>query len=652
MHPQRRQAGKVLLAALPLDAGLFPSLALSLLKAALTGRGIACDVRYFSLDYVERIGRAGFDSLDNNDLSLARLGEWVFAEAANGHDADPFGYLTDILAPECPDGILSPAFARTVLAARADAAAFIDDCVAAVDWRDIAILGISTSFQQNMASLAFARRVKARHPDILVVFGGSNCAGDMGEELHSRYDFVDVVCQAEGDRVFPALVAGCLAGEPIPDLPGIIRRGADGTSVAPSSPVDQIEDMDSLPYPDHADFYAQRAALPAAFGEPPGTVFETARGCWWGMKNHCTFCGLNGRSMSYRSKSATRAYDELAHVVARCGPDVLVTDAILELDYFDEFLPRLAALGPDISGFWQMKVNLKPEWIVLLAEAGITRIQPGIEALDTALLVRMRKGCTMLQNVQTMKLAAESGITVAWNLLYGFPGEDPASYARTAALMPKLRHLQPPMNLSRTLADRFSPYFQRPEAYGVTLEPAAGYRAIYPFDEAGVTRLAYHFHMRSPELDRIETTIAGMRAEQRLWAAHHTDSECFFHDDGLRLVVTDHRWGFAPRVVALDAAEACVLRTCRTIAAWPEIVAAASGGLAEADLAAAAERMIAAGFVLREGREYLSLPLRQPGWRRAPTWTEMRQAQAALQATRRAARAEARAGLRAEAVCL
>ena len=25
-------------------------------------------------------------------------------------------------------------------------------------------------------------------------------------------------------------------------------------------------------------------------------LFESARGCWWGEKQHCTFCGLNGSS--------------------------------------------------------------------------------------------------------------------------------------------------------------------------------------------------------------------------------------------------------------------------------------------------------------------------------------------------------------------
>ena len=39
--------------------------------------------------------------------------------------------------------------------------------------------------------------------------------------------------------------------------------------------------------------------------------FETSRGCWWGERMHCTFCGLNGATMSYRSKSPRRAVDEL-----------------------------------------------------------------------------------------------------------------------------------------------------------------------------------------------------------------------------------------------------------------------------------------------------------------------------------------------------
>lgn len=617
----------VLLAALPFDSGKFPSLALSLLKAGLIRQSIACDVRYFSLEYIERIGWADFCELHDNSLGSALLGEWIFAEVAHGEDRpdlDPFTYLTDVLAPACPAGRFSPTLVRAALAARSGAASFIDDCVRSVDWSEYAVLGLSSSFQQNMASLAFARRVKAIYPHMLVVFGGPNCSGEMGEELHRQYRFIDVVCLGEGDFVFPALVRCHLSGEPIPDLPGIVRRAADGSSVRPTRAADQVENLDELPYPDHSDFYAQRSAISAVSNTRAGAVFESARGCWWGMKNHCTFCGINGRSMSYRCKSQARAYDELIYLIESCGTDVLVTDAILSLEYFSEFLPRLAKAQVGLSAFWQMKVNLRPEWIALLASAGVNRIQPGIEALDTELLKLMRKGCTMLQNVQTLKLAAEAGISVAWNLLYGFPGEDPASYSRTAVLIRKLRHLQPAMNMCRTFADRFSPYFQHPEAYGVTLEPLPGYQAVYPFGHAAVRRLAYHFRMHSPYLDQIETVIADIGAEYRLWKKHQTDSELFQEDDGDRINIVDRRWGWEQRECTLNAAESHVLRTSRTIAAWPEIVAAANGVFPGCELSAAARQLVKHGVLLSEGSEYLALPLRQPGPRRAPTWSEVR----------------------------
>ncbi len=83
-----------------------------------------------------------------------------------------------------------------------------------------------------------------------------------------------------------------------------------------------------------------------------GLFFETSRGCWWGERNHCTFCGLNGTSMAYRSKSAERAIAELERMVGEHpGCDVQVADNILDIGYFKDFLPMLAErrLGVDSS---------------------------------------------------------------------------------------------------------------------------------------------------------------------------------------------------------------------------------------------------------------------------------------------------------------
>jgi hypothetical protein len=235
----------------------------------------------------------------------------------------------------------------------------------------------------------------------------------------------------------------------------------------------------------------------------------------------------------------------------------------------------------------------------------------------------MNKGCTMLQNVQLLKLAAENGLSVAWNLLYGFPGEDPEAYRRAARIMPLLRHLQPPDTTGRVLADRFSPYFQRPDAYGVRLEPAPAYGHIHPFDAKSVARLAYHFHMRSDALDLVEDHAEPMLEQQRLWLDHQRQSELYCREDGAALVVVDRRWGW-PRVRRrLTGAEAALLRACWRIEPWHVLEAGLAPQFGAAPLARAAAQLERDGLLLREGEELLALPLRQPGWRRAPTWDEV-----------------------------
>jgi ribosomal peptide maturation radical SAM protein 1 len=618
--------GKVLLAALPFAPVNYPSLALGLLKAAVARLGIACDVRYFSLDYLDRAGAEAFERLTDSAHYSSLLGEWVFATAAHGEaDRDDLDYFTEVFSREAPDAA-SASDLMTFLAARENAGAFIDDCLDAVDWRDYAVVGFTTSFQQNMASLALARRIKERVPDILIVFGGANCQDEMGIELHRNYPFIDAVCLGEADIAFPELVRRHLAGDEVGDISGMVTR-RNGETALPSRAMDPIEDLDSLPYPDLGDFYEQHARSPVASAHyTPAVVLETSRGCWWGAKHHCTFCGINGLAMAYRSKSQRRAYDELSYLASRHGSDFVSADTILDMRYFDEFLPRLAREGPNITMYFQMKANLRPEQLTLLARAGIKKIQPGIESLSTRLLALMDKGCTMLQNVQALKLAAENGLYVQWNLLYGFPGESAADYAEMARLMPKLRHLQPPGTMGRARADRFSPYFARPETFSVTLAAAGAYRFLYPFDDESIRRLAYHFEMRSPQLDAVDEIIAGTEAEYALWQDHVTESALYCTDLGDGVDITDARWGWQPATWLLEGAEAAVHRLCWKMTPRHAIAAELHDRFGAAAIERALAALIERGLLLHEPDTYLALALRQPGFRRAPSWAEIRAA--------------------------
>ena len=608
---------RVLLASMPFSAPYYPNLALGLLKPLAEQAGAACTVRYFSLDYVDAMPD-GYEALTEPGLYMAQAGEWVFAAAADLRiNPDDVTFLTDVLARHhAPQ--YRPSLLLALLAARTGAAAFIERCFDAVDWDAVDVLGFTTSFQQTTASVALARLVRARHPRIKVVFGGANCQGMMGQALLDEYPCIDAVCLGEGEQAFPALLRAIRAGRALDGIPGIAVRGAT-TAPAPRT------DVEALPYPDFDDFFAQHAASPGARSYPAAVVFETARGCWWGAKHHCTFCGLNGTGMAFRSKSQARAYDELDYLVSRHGcTDVANADNILDMAYFQEFLPRLADSRHNLLIYYETKANLRPEHLQLLARAGVRKIQAGIETLDTRLLTLMRKGATGLQNVQTLKLAAEAGVYVEWLALYGFPGETPDDYAGIAALLPALRHLQPPAAFLRARADRFSPYFDGPAGFGVTLEPLPAYRHIYGGDADVRMRLGYHFKMRSAELDRSADYAADTAAEYETWRQRQADSALWIEDG----CVHDRRWGWPAADHVLDPAEAAVMEQAWRIVPWTR-VAAGGRDAGEPGMDAAAERMGTRGWLLREGGSVLALPLRTvggAGFRAAPSVAQIRDA--------------------------
>ena len=118
-----------------------------------------------------------------------------------------------------------------------------------------------------------------------------------------------------------------------------------------------VHDMDSLPLPDfdaYFDAYARNA-----FAWPCQLAAETSRGCWWGAKVHCKFCGLNGATMTYRSKSPRRAVDEILALSRRYGTTrLMMADNILDTRYLTTVVPALRGAGLEL--FYEVKSNHSP----------------------------------------------------------------------------------------------------------------------------------------------------------------------------------------------------------------------------------------------------------------------------------------------------
>src|SRR6185503_12803258 len=98
---------------------------------------------------------------------------------------------------------------------------FLEECLEEVVAARPRLVGFTSVFQQHVASLALARRIKRALPETFIVFGGANCEGPMGAETVRQFPFVDAAVSGEADLVFPELVGRVLAGRPLDGLPGV-----------------------------------------------------------------------------------------------------------------------------------------------------------------------------------------------------------------------------------------------------------------------------------------------------------------------------------------------------------------------------------------------------------------------------------------------
>ncbi|HET9533407.1 MAG TPA: RiPP maturation radical SAM C-methyltransferase, partial [Blastocatellia bacterium] len=381
--------------------------------------------------------------------------------------------------------------------------------------------------------------------------------------------FVDSGVSGEADIVFPEMVRRVLEGRPVSDIQGVFSREKTSLPVlnGPVKNTPVIQEMDSIPIPDYDDYFQQLAGSSLDLSERVHLLFETSRGCWWGEKHHCTFCGLNGETMAHRSKSAERALSELAHLADRYpGLPVRVVDNILDMDYFKSFIPRLAGQNRGLKLFYEVKSNLKKDQVRQLRDAGITLIQPGIESLSDAVLKIMRKGVRGLQNIQLLKWCEELGVVPEWNLLWGFPGEPEQEYPRMAKLVPLLIHLQPPVAAVTIRIDRFSPNFNRAQELGFkSLTPYPAYYYVYNLPAEAINNLAYYFTFEYIAPQDVASYVRPLAIQVAEWQKCYEKSALFYIEKGDRLLIWDTRPVASEPLLVLSGLSKLIYELCDQI---------------------------------------------------------------------------------------
>ncbi|MEU1474793.1 RiPP maturation radical SAM C-methyltransferase [Streptomyces sp. NPDC005760] len=533
----------------------------------------------------------------STDTVFDGLGDWVFSGVLYG-DADWGLERLRAYADKHGTDIDLP------VAMRPYAEEFVDIAARTILATEPDVVGMTTTFMQNVPSLALARELKRRRPGLVIVLGGSNCDGPMGHALHRNHLFVDYVVRGEGEHAFPALLAHLEQGTPPVDVPGLCWW--DGEVSRANEESRRTVPPADIPRPDYDAWVAEFEASALTQYTEPRLVVEGARGCWWGEKHHCTFCGLNGSSMTFRAKSGRQLWDEIAYLVDRHRIlDIVTVDNIMDMAYFKDFLPLAAECGWDLRMHFEIKSNVSAEQLALLGRAGAVHLQPGIESLNNRVLDLMDKGVSGARNVRTLRECENYALTCSWNYLYGFPGENDRDYTNVIDQFPALVHLQPPGGASRICLERFSPNFTDPRLGFTDRRPREMYWHIYELPEEELADISYMFDTPPVGISgAVEDQLTAAVAE---WQTHHHDSRLLLEEDGGALLVHDQRYGWPRRTHRLTGWQAAALRELeqgRTLPALHRLL----DGPALAEVEAWVTHACALGLLFRDGTSYVSLP--------------------------------------------
>jgi hypothetical protein len=221
----------------------------------------------------------------------------------------------------------------------------------------------------------------------------------------------------------------------------------------------------------------------------------------------------------------------------------------------------------------------------------------------------MKKGVSAMQNLQLLKWCMEFGIKADWNVLWGFPGEDPAEYERMALMVPLLTHLQPPARGSRIRLDRHSPNFREAESMGFRrVRPYPAYFDVYDtLPPDAVRNLAYFFDADDGRDAEISGYTRSLSHAIEQWRSDHAGSAFFYLEQEGGIVLVDSRpFRHERRTQVLPDLPAKLFLLCDTARASSALVRQLPG-VPPAQIGAALEKLCEDGVMWSDGQRFLSL---------------------------------------------
>jgi anaerobic magnesium-protoporphyrin IX monomethyl ester cyclase len=300
------------------------------------------------------------------------------------------------------------------------------------------VVGFSVKVWSLEFSREVARRLKARRPDVFVIFGGPDTNKGPEEHLVGHPE-VDAICLQEADTSFPDFLEAFQDNGMRPvESAGFVHRD-EGGELVDGGKITRPPQVDEIPFADFSDFDFDK------YLEPNLLNLVLSRGCVF----RCTFCSEAPAFLKYRSYVADRILAEVEHVLAtsnvRQPLKIEFNDSLLNGD-----LKALEGLADGIlerggapfqwGGMMALRKQMSDELVHKLARAGCTSIFVGMESGSPKVIRAMRKGHDLPTAKRLTKAMHEAGVSLTVSIVTGYPGEGEEEFYET---LEALREIAP-----------------------------------------------------------------------------------------------------------------------------------------------------------------------------------------------------------------
>jgi radical SAM superfamily enzyme YgiQ (UPF0313 family) len=291
-------------------------------------------------------------------------------------------------------------------------------------------------------AVPLCRELKARHPNLTIVWGGYFPTQHWDACLRSEY--VDYVVRGHGEVVFRSLVDALAAGQDPSELSGLAHRDAAGQPATNAlAPIPHPDRMPEFPY-QRVDVgrYAR-----ATFMGRRTLPHHSSYGCPF----FCNFCAVvNMVGGRWLAQSAERTANVVRRLATEYGADAV---EFYDNNFFVheartvDYAERVADLGVAWWGESRIDTLLKyseRSWRTM-RDSGLRMVFMGAESGSDETLKRMNKGGSASTD-KTLALAEKAGrygIVPEYSFVLGNPPDPEADIHQTIDFIRRVKRVNP-----------------------------------------------------------------------------------------------------------------------------------------------------------------------------------------------------------------